>query len=171
LIEKKSFVEVELRDDATYFIQGVGSTLFQLDSGTTLQITNILFVPGLKKNLLSISTFEDKDFRVTLMEGKALPWNKDSNLSSAEVIGVREEGLYKLPGHPIQALVHKTVNFCELWHRMFGHLHYGSLSGLQNIAISMPNFHNEHDGVCRGCALGKNAKRSFPSNSIRSKAI
>ena len=63
--------------------------------------------------------------------------------------------------------MHKTINLCELWHRRFGHLHYGAHLGLQNIV--MTDFHNEHDGVCRGCALGKNAKRSFPSSSRRSK--
>jgi hypothetical protein len=31
--------------------------------------------------------------------------------------------------------------------------------------------HVEHDGVCRGCALGKNVKGSFSSNDNRSKGI
>jgi len=30
---------------------------------------------------------------------------------------------------------------------------------------------NYHDGVCRGCVLGKNVKSSFPSSSRRSKGI
>ena len=67
--------------------------------------------------------------------------------------------------------MHKTVNLCELWHRRFGHLHYGPLLGLQNIVTGMPDFHNEHDGVCRGCVLGKNVKSSFPRNNRRSKGI
>jgi hypothetical protein len=29
----------------------------------------------------------------------------------------------------------------------------------------------EHDGVCKGCALGKNAEGSFPSSDNRSKGI
>ena len=101
-----------------------------MDSSTTLNITKILYVPGIKKNLLSVSTLEDKGFRVTFMEGKALLWHKDSDLSSTLVIGVQEGGLYKLLGHPTQALVHKTINLCELWHHRFGHLHYGALPGL-----------------------------------------
>ena len=105
------------------------------------------------------------------MEGKALLWHKDSNLESAIVIGVRVGGLYKLLGHPVQALVHKTVNLCELWHRRFGHLHYGALPRLQNIVADVPDLQNEHDGVCRGCVLGKNVKSSFPSSSRRSKGI
>lgn len=52
---KNSPMKVELGDDATYDIQGVGSTSFQLDFGTISHIEGILYVPGLKKNLLSVS--------------------------------------------------------------------------------------------------------------------
>ena len=31
--------------------------------------------------------------------------------------------------------------------------------------------HVDHDGVCRGCALGKNTKVSFPKSESRSKGI
>ena len=130
LTEQKSSVEVEMGDETTYSVRGIGSTSFRLDSGTNLKITEILYVPSIKKNLLSISALEDKGFRVTFMEGKALLWHKDSSLESAIKIGVRVGGLSKLLGHPIQALVHKTVNLCELWHRRFGHLHYGALPKL-----------------------------------------
>ena len=72
LTKKKHFMHVELGDDATYAIKGVGSTSFQLDSRIVLHIEEILFVPGLKKNLLSILDLEDKGFKVTFMEGKSL---------------------------------------------------------------------------------------------------
>ena len=67
--------------------------------------------------------------------------------------------------------MHKTVNLCELWHHRFGHLHYGALPKLQNSVAGLPDFLNDHDGVCRGCVLSKNVKGSFPSNSRRSKGI
>ena len=130
LTEHKCSVEVEMGDETSYSIQGIGSTSFRLDSGTDLKITEILYIPGIKKNLLFVLALEDKGFWATFMEGKALLWHKDSSLKSAIEIGVRVGGLYKLLGHLIQALVHKTVNLCELWHRRFGHLHYGALPKL-----------------------------------------
>ena len=60
LTEHKTSVEVGMGDETSYSIQGIGSTLFSLDSGTELKITEILYVPGIKKNLLSISNLEDK---------------------------------------------------------------------------------------------------------------
>ena len=52
LTEDKSSVEVEMGDENTYTIQGIGSTSFQLDSDTNLKLTYILYVLGIKKNLL-----------------------------------------------------------------------------------------------------------------------
>ena len=40
------------------------------------------------------------------------------------VIVEQEEGLYKLKGHPEQALIHDTVEPNKLWHRRFAHVHY-----------------------------------------------
>ena len=58
--------------DTTYEIEGISSASFQLDSGTTIHIEEILYVPGLKKNLLSIASLEDKGYRVVFMDRKSL---------------------------------------------------------------------------------------------------
>ena len=54
---------MELGDDSTYKIEGVGSTSLQLDSGTVLHIDDALYVSGLKKNLLFVVGLEDKGYR------------------------------------------------------------------------------------------------------------
>lgn len=154
-----------------HVIRGIGSTSFQLDSGIVLDIEEILFVRGLKKNLLSISALEDKGFRVTFMDDKALMWPKDGDVSFADVIGVREGGLYRLPGRPVQALVHDTISLGEIWHRRFAHLHYRALPCVKKMVIGMLGLQFEHDDVCRGYAPDKNAKKSFPSSNKRSKGI
>jgi hypothetical protein len=49
--DKKFNVKVELGDDGTYSIKGIGSTSFQLQSGNVFHIEEILYVPELKKIL------------------------------------------------------------------------------------------------------------------------
>lgn len=127
--ELKVTSQVELGDDANYEIRGIGSVSFHLDSVDSLHFEDVLFVPGLTKNLISVGVIEEKGHRVVFIEKKALLWFKDSDLNSAITIGVKEGGLYKVPGL-IQALVHSTVNPCELWHRRLGHLHFKALLGL-----------------------------------------
>jgi hypothetical protein len=104
------------------------------------------------------------------MDKKALLWPKNEELSSTIVIGVREGGLYKIPGH-IQALVHASISSSALRHLRFGHLYYKALLGQLKMVRGMPTLHFEHDGICRGCVLGKNIKKSFPNTNTRSKGI
>jgi hypothetical protein len=70
-----------------------------------------------------------------------------------------------------KALVHDSDNLCELWHKRMGHLHYRALSILREIVTGLPYFSVEQQGMCRGCALGKNSKAAFPSCKSRSKGI
>ena len=58
-VQKKRFhTKVELGDNDTYAIDGTGSTSFKLDSGWSLHLEEILYVPGLK-NLLSVGVLEE----------------------------------------------------------------------------------------------------------------
>jgi len=72
--KNKFTTQVELGDDSTYKIEGVGSTSLQPDPGMVLHIDNVLYVTGLKKNLLSIASLEDKGYRVLFMDNKVLIW-------------------------------------------------------------------------------------------------
>ena len=112
--KKKFTTQVELGNDTTYKIKGVGSTSLQLESCTILHIEDILYVLGLKKNLLYVAGLDDKGYMVLSMHKKVLLWAKNVKLSSAEPIGVREGGLYKAFEHSTQALVHNTIDPCEL---------------------------------------------------------
>lgn len=166
---KKSFtVQLELGDDASYEIEGIGSTYFQLDSGSIIHIDEILYVLGLEKNFLSVAVLEDKGYKVTFMDGKALLYPK-GQLSSSEVTEFEKD--YKVPRHSMQVLVHDTVNSSELWHRRFVHLHFKALPNLQKMVSEMPAIHFDQNEVCKGCLLGKNVKKSFPSSNKRSKEV
>ena len=87
-----------------------------------LHVEEILYVPGLKKNLLFVGVLEDKGYTVAFSKGKAFMWPSNEGMSSTMEIGVKVGNVYRLLGNPIQGLVHETMNPCELWHRRFGHL-------------------------------------------------
>jgi len=164
-------VKVELDDDGTYAIKGIGSTSFQLESGNVFGIEEILYVLGLKKNLISVEVLESKGYSVAFSKGKALMSPSNESMSSAMIIGAQEGGLYKVIGQVIQALGHEMINHCELWHRRFGHLNYNALLGLQKMVTGMPVFSFEHDSICRGYALGKNTKKVYPHSNRKTNSI
>jgi hypothetical protein len=136
-----------------------------------LHLSEVLYVPGMKRNFVSIFSLEDKGYRVTFFEGKFLAWHKDSHINSARVIGVRERRLYRLTIIPVEALLHDTISFSELWQRRLDHIHYRALLSLGKMVTCLREIHIQQKGVCKGCVLGKNVKGSFLSSDNRSKEI
>ena len=132
---------------------------------------DVLYVPGLKKNLLSISTLDEKGFEVAFVDGEVLMWPKGKTIDDAVVIGFQEGGLYKLKGHQEQALVHNSVSSSELWHRRLSHINYRVPQVLSWMVTGLPDVQVEDDGVCQGCALGKNFKGIFTCSDSKSKGI
>ena len=163
LFEHESPHKVKCGDEYQYPIKGSGESSYKLDSRKSM-IKDILFVPGLKKNLLSISTLDAKGMRVEFVDGQVLMWPKGKTFDDAVVIGEQEGGLYKLKGHPEQALIHDTVDPNELWHRRLAHVHYRALPLATKSVECLPEIQAKHEGVCKGCAKGKNTKKTFPSS-------
>ena len=56
----------------------------------------VLYVPGLKKNLLSILGLDKKGYRFSFIDGKVLMWSKGKTLEYFVVIGEEEGGMHKL---------------------------------------------------------------------------
>ena len=87
----------------------------------------MLYVLGLKKNLLPISTLDAKGIRVSFVNGQVLMWPRGKTIEEATVIGEEYIGLYKNEGNPEQELVHESIEPSELWHKRLAHVHYRAL--------------------------------------------
>jgi len=92
----------------------MGESTYKLDSRTSMRVKDVLYVPGLTKNLLSISALDRKGFRVAFIDGEVLMWPKGKTIEDAIVIGTKEGGLYKLKGYSDAALTHSTENPVEI---------------------------------------------------------
>jgi hypothetical protein len=136
-----------------------------------MKMKDVLYVPGLTKNLLSISALDKKGFRVAFIDGEVLMWPKGKTIEDAIVIGTEEGGLYKLKGHSDAALTHSTESPCELWHRRLAHINYKALPYVSKVVTGLPKFKVDHEGVCKGCAQGKNIKNPFPKSDSKAEGI
>ena len=76
-----------------------------------------------------------------------------------------------MKGHPEQDLVHDTVEPNEFWHRRLAHVHYRALPLASKVVEGLPEIQAKHEGVCKGCAKGKNTKKTFPSSERKEKGI
>jgi hypothetical protein len=53
-------------------MKGVGSSSLLLDYEKTLQLSEVLYVPGMKRNLAPIFSLEDKGYKVIFSKGKVI---------------------------------------------------------------------------------------------------
>ena len=87
---------MQLGDDYKYPIKGWGEGTYKINFGKYMKMKWVLYVPGLKKIILSILSLYKKCFRVTFVDGEVLMWPKGKTIDDATVIGVEEGWLYKL---------------------------------------------------------------------------
>jgi hypothetical protein len=136
--EKETHLHVFLGDDNIYNVRGVGTSTFQLDSDMELQLDEVLYVPGMKRNLVFIAALEDKGYKITFSEGRFLAWHKDSHIIYSKVIGVQENNLYRLTIKPTQAFLHETIILSELWNIILAHIHYRDIPALGKMITCLP---------------------------------
>ena len=64
-------MQIEVGDDGKYSAIGIGTITFQRHSSKPFQLKDVMHVPGLKKNLVSVAMLEDRGYDVVFSEGKA----------------------------------------------------------------------------------------------------
>jgi len=136
------------------------------DKYNSVIITNVLIVPGLEMNLLSVRRLEMNGFTVTFKDGQGTIQKEGKVIAVA-----KRDKLYELN------LIHnvETANFSaaeqnfKLWYLRLGHISDGRLKRLTNITEGI-NVHSEQKSseICEICVRGKQTK--LPHNKERRRA-
>jgi hypothetical protein len=98
-------MEIVVGDDRAFTVAGVGTVAFRRDGLRPISFTDVLYVPGMKKNLISVSTLQDRGLEVTFRGIEVLIHPQGSPRASRQVIGVREGKLFRFLCQPLLALV------------------------------------------------------------------
>jgi len=108
--------DIILGDNRVVSVDGVGKVAFQRDSLPPLRLLEVLYVPSLKKNLVSVSCIEDRGYVVTFRDGQVLLYPKGGSILEAKVIGVRYERMYRMIWEAPRAFACMTSSkdLCEL---------------------------------------------------------
>jgi len=65
-----------------------------MESGSHIHLKNVMYVHGLKKNLISVDVLEDKGYDVVFSKGEY--FLKHVSTGKVKQIGVRVKNIYKL---------------------------------------------------------------------------
>ena len=132
-----------------------------------------MYVLGIKKNLIFVSTITENDLKVEF--GKYQLHIKDiQNHFKIVAIGSRCGGLYKLDvskdGH--QALASTVITTEEIWNQTYGHINHHDLVLLQKKSMveGMPIIKNEHLEYSAS-AFGKQHRNEFRVHQEKRKIV
>ena len=70
LEDKDLGVHIEMGDDGRYSATGIGTISFERESDKPFVLKEVMHVPGLKKNLISVAMLEDKGYDVVSAKEK-----------------------------------------------------------------------------------------------------
>jgi hypothetical protein len=68
-------------------------------------------------------------------------------------------------------MTHAIENSCELWHRRLAHINYKALPYICKVVTGLLELKGDHEGVCNGCAQGKNIKNLFPKRDSKAEGV
>ena len=126
------------------------------------EIANVLYVEGLRMNLLSISQICDQDFMVLFSKGKCLVMDESGKKLISGVCTL--DNCYGL--NPNADIVCNSIHLPneDLWHQRMGHASYKHLSivSKHESILGIPKLNRVNNMVCGPCQLGKQMKAKHP---------
>ena len=158
VFESKKGGNVTFGDGSKSQIKGKGT----ISLPGLLDITNVLYVEGLRVNLLSISQLCDQDFMVLFSKGKYLVLDESGKKL---ISGVRTlDNCYGLV--PDDDIVCNSIRLPneDLWHQRIGHASYKHLSivSKHESFLGIPKLNRVNNVVCGPCQLRKQTKAKHP---------
>jgi hypothetical protein len=128
----------------------------------------VLYVEGLKANLLSISQFSDNDLVVQFSKKECNIFDSSGKwLMGGKRTADNCYGLSGLTTDPQIFCNKATIDNSELWHQRLGHLNFSDLLKIsgKGIVEGLPKIEKTEKGVCGACQLGKQTRSAHKKTS------
>ncbi|XP_016647074.1 PREDICTED: uncharacterized protein LOC107880314 [Prunus mume] len=138
-------------------VVGIGSQVIETSVGKKY-IREIMFLPGLKENLLSFGQMDEHGYHLLFGGGMCCIFDGPSLDKLVIKVKMKNNRCYPLSlMQNDQIALRANVTECTwIWHKTLGHLNLRSLKQLrdQSMVHGLP-YLEEINGVCEGCQLGK----------------
>ncbi|TYK01594.1 ty1-copia retrotransposon protein [Cucumis melo var. makuwa] len=125
---------VFMENSATTRVIGKGKVILNLTSGKTLSLSNVLYVPSLRRNLVSGSMLNQVGLKTVLEDDKVVLTKNEDFVGK----GYLSNGLFVLntifinENASSSAYVIESVN---LWHGRLGHVNFASIRKLKDLRL------------------------------------
>ena len=163
--------QVKLGDGNLQCAQGKGVIAVQTQKGIKRYISDVLYVPNLTQNLLSVGQLLRKGYSVHFDNDKCEIVDKKNNIIVAKInMSSNKVFPLELPLEENFAFKSEQSNLSYLWHLRYGHLNSKGVRLLKqkNMVVGLPSIDGEGK-ICEGCIFGKMHRLPFPKTSWRAK--
>uniref|UniRef100_A0A803MDK0 Fe2OG dioxygenase domain-containing protein n=1 Tax=Chenopodium quinoa TaxID=63459 RepID=A0A803MDK0_CHEQI len=163
--------QVTLGDGKKANVEGRGVIAVNSKANNTKYIHDVLYVPNLTHNLLSVGKLVQRGYSANFDNGECIVTDKKSGTILAKV-QMADNKVFPL--HMPQkklALQANVMDESYLWHLRYGHLNQKGLQLLKqkDMVVGLPHI-DRNIQVCEGCIYGKMHHLPFPKTSWRAKA-
>lgn len=170
---------VHIADKSSQPIEGMGTVCLTLLGLLDFKLLDVLYIPSLKQNLLSLSTLVSRGFDLSViannktlqvihppsnsvvMTGKLmgklfhLTGNSSIVANHAHALCVEPELAYNV------TLTHHKLSKEALWHARMGHIKLDRLKKIYYSTLGLPKF-SSNLFKCEACIIAKSHRQPFP---------
>ncbi|KAL0336726.1 UNVERIFIED_CONTAM: Retrovirus-related Pol polyprotein from transposon TNT 1-94 [Sesamum radiatum] len=162
---------VFMGNSTTAGVLGKGKILLKLTSGKTLALIDVLYVPSLRRNLVSGSLLNKVGLKIVLESDKVIITKNNDFVGK----GYLSDGLFVL--NTVPAMFNKNssnsaylIESIDIWHGRLGHVNYSSIKRLENMNL-IKTCDAKECSKCEICVEAKYAKKPFKSVTFRSTEV
>ena len=172
-LDNSSNSQVKMGNGAVVQAKGKGTIAVETKKGTRY-ISDVLLVPDLEQNLLSVGQMIEHGYVVHFENDSCMIYEKGGSKQVIANIKMVKNRSFPLTLNYSRnvALKMNVVDESWIWHKRMGHLNFQILKYLKEkgMVYGLPNI-QEVNQVCEGCALGKQHREAFPKDKAwRAKA-
>lgn len=153
---------ISFGDNSTVNALGKGDIEIRTKNGFVETISDVLYVPDLKSNLLSAGQLQEKGYEINIKNGICEIY--DPLRGSIAVVKMSSNRLF-----PLEIVISQPCFIAEienptwLWHFRYGHLNFSGLKTLQqkNMVKGLPEI-DIPSQICEDCVVSKQHRSPFP---------
>ena len=140
-------------------VQGIVSVRIKMFNGAKKVLTQVIFIPELKRNLICLRMLDELEYLIKVESGRVMK-------------GIKKNGIYSLLGSTVVGTVAlvagSSMNNAMLWHKRLGYVSNRGLSELAKQGLlgdqKLPDME-----FCETCVFGKTCRVKFGSGVQRTK--
>ncbi|KAL4354682.1 hypothetical protein GQ457_06G008660 [Hibiscus cannabinus] len=146
--------------------KGKGTVAISSCSGTKF-ISDVLYVPDIDQNLISVGQLVENGFKVKFMEKTCVIENATSQKMFEVEMKGRSFSLNLMQEEQWTFLAKEST--IMLWHKRLGHYHHQGIVKMKSksMTIDLPEFDDRIITTCKACQFGKQNRKSFPKTALR----